>query len=91
MGSSGKGKKRTRTYEIVKFDVGSGWVSFHHSLYWLLAELYKSTHLLSEEQFKNEFGGTEFEAYRSLKDVVLRCTGGEKGALAIIDYPLRGA
>jgi E3 ubiquitin-protein ligase UBR1 len=91
MGStSGKGKNRTRTYEVVKFDVADGWVSFHHSLYWLLAELYKSTHLLSEEQFRSEFDGTEFRAYQSLRDVVLRCAGGEKGVLALLDYPLRG-
>ncbi|KAJ3507306.1 hypothetical protein NMY22_g16971 [Coprinellus aureogranulatus] len=90
MGStSGKGKNRTRTYEVVKFDVADGWVSFHHSMYWLLAELYKSTHLLSDEQFRSEFGGTEFRAYGSLRDVVLRCAGGEKGALALLDYPLR--
>jgi E3 ubiquitin-protein ligase UBR1 len=72
MGSShgGKGKKRSRVYEVVKFDVADGWVSFYHSLYWLLAELYKSTHLLSDEQFESEFGKAQFGVYKSLRDVV---------------------
>lgn len=83
-------KARTKLYEVVRFDVAEGWVSFHHSLHWLLAELFKSTHLLSEPHLKEEFGGTEFEEYRSLKDIVVRCAGSEKAVLAIIDYPLRG-
>jgi hypothetical protein len=83
-------KARTKLYEVVRFDVAEGWVSFHHSLHWLLAELFKSTHLLSEPRLKEEFGGTEFEEYRSLKDIVVRCAGSDKAVLAIIDYPLRG-
>ncbi|EAU93649.2 hypothetical protein CC1G_02879 [Coprinopsis cinerea okayama7 len=82
-------RARTKTYEVVRFDVAEGWVSFHHSLHWLLAELFKSTHLLSEEKLREEFGGTEFDEYRSVRDVVLRCAGGEKAVLAIIDFPLR--
>lgn len=90
MGSShgGKGKKRSGVYKVVKFDVADGWVSFHHSLYCLLAELFKSTHLLSDEQFQSKLGGTQFGVYKNLRDVVVRCAGGE--VLAIIDFPLRG-
>ncbi|TFK28429.1 hypothetical protein FA15DRAFT_584399 [Coprinopsis marcescibilis] len=82
-------RDRTNTYEIVRFDVAEGWVSFHHSLHWLLAELFKSTHLLSEERLQQEFGNTEFSEYKSMKDIVWRCAGGEQAILAIIDFPLR--
>jgi hypothetical protein len=36
-------------YTIVEFDVLERWVSFHHSLHWLLAKLLKNVDLLSEE------------------------------------------
>ncbi|KAF7331631.1 E3 ubiquitin-protein ligase [Mycena kentingensis (nom. inval.)] len=35
-----------KNYSIVKFDVSSGAVSFHHSLHWLLAELLKHVEVL---------------------------------------------
>ena len=40
-------------YTIVDFDVLDGWVSFHHSLHWLLAELLKNVDMLSEESVKS--------------------------------------
>ncbi|KAJ7073950.1 hypothetical protein C8F01DRAFT_1242237 [Mycena amicta] len=38
--------RRRYTYTLVKFDVSSGLVSFHHSLHWLLAELLKHVDVL---------------------------------------------
>jgi E3 ubiquitin-protein ligase UBR1 len=69
-------------YHIVKFDVMDGWVSFHHSLHWLLAELFKHVHLLNQDRLK-EVGQS------SVQDVVLRNTN-EKAIQTVIDFPLRG-
>jgi E3 ubiquitin-protein ligase UBR1 len=69
-------------YECVKFDVAEGWVSFHHSLHWLLAELCKHADLLDAERLR-EVG------LSGLRDVFLRCAS-ERAILTIIDFPLRG-
>ncbi|EKM76991.1 hypothetical protein AGABI1DRAFT_77775 [Agaricus bisporus var. burnettii JB137-S8] len=69
------------SYNIVKFDVLEGWVSFHHSLHWLLAELLKHTQLLSPEAL-TEVGCED------LRGVFLeRAT--EQAVLTIVDFPLR--
>jgi E3 ubiquitin-protein ligase UBR1 len=70
------------TYAVVDFDVMEGWVSFHHSLQWLLAELFKHVEKLSEESLR-ELG------LRSIRDILLR-NASEKAVLSIIDFPLRG-
>ena len=70
-------------HEVVKFDVMEGWVSFHHSLHWLLAELFKHVDLLSDGSL-NEVG------LGGLKDVVLR-NASEQAWLTVIDFPLRGS
>ncbi|KAG9075952.1 hypothetical protein FS749_012321, partial [Ceratobasidium sp. UAMH 11750] len=41
-----------REHQVLKFDVASEWVSFHHSLHWLLAELFKHEELLEDEKLK---------------------------------------
>ncbi|EMD41464.1 hypothetical protein CERSUDRAFT_146440 [Gelatoporia subvermispora B] len=71
----------SRGYRVVEFDVLEGWVSFHHSLQWLLAELIKHVDILSEDSLQ-EVGLT------SLRDVCLR-NASEQAVLTIIDYPLR--
>lgn len=70
------------TYEIVEFDVMEGWVSFHHSLQWLLAELFKHVDILDEVQLR-EVG------LSSLREVCLR-NASVQAIQTIIDYPLRG-
>ena len=37
-------------YKTVDFDVSEGWVSFHHALHWLLAELCRQVGLLIESR-----------------------------------------
>jgi E3 ubiquitin-protein ligase UBR1 len=69
-------------YHIIEFDVMEGWVSFHHSLHWLLAELFKHVNILSEDSLK-EVG------LSSVRDVVLR-NASERAMLTVIDFPLRG-
>ena len=69
-------------YSIVKFDVADGWVSFHHALHWLLAELFKHVHLLTEERLR-EVGRS------SLREVVLRTANGQ-AIQTVVDFPLRG-
>lgn len=69
-------------YDIVDFDVLDGWVSFHHSLQWLLAELFKHVDILSEDSLQ-EVGLT------SIRDVCLR-NASAQAIQTIIDYPLRG-
>ncbi|KAG9039114.1 hypothetical protein FRB95_012825 [Tulasnella sp. JGI-2019a] len=68
-------------YQIIQFDVLAQWVSFHHSLHWLLAELFKHVHLLSDEPLA-EVG------MKSLREVVLR-NASERAVLTVIDFPLR--
>ncbi|KAG8874612.1 hypothetical protein FRB97_005779 [Tulasnella sp. 331] len=68
-------------YQIIQFDVLSQWVSFHHSLHWLLAELFKHVHLLSDDPLA-EVG------MKSLREVVLR-NASERAVLTVVDFPLR--
>jgi E3 ubiquitin-protein ligase UBR1 len=69
-------------YQIVEFDVLEGWVSFHHSLHWLLAELFKHVNRLTEPSLA-EIGLT------SVRDIILRHAS-EQAILTVIDFPLRG-
>ncbi|KAG6810828.1 hypothetical protein H0H92_010152 [Tricholoma furcatifolium] len=68
-------------YQVIKFDVLEGWVSFHHSLHWLLAELFKHVDLLSDESLANI-------GIRSMCDVLLQQVN-DRAVLTIIDFPLR--
>lgn len=70
------------TYEIIEFDVLEGWVSFHHSLHWLLAELFKHIDLLTEHSLSKV-------GLRNIRDVLLQ-RANDKAILTIIDFPLRG-
>lgn len=70
------------TYKIIDFDVMDGSISFHHSLQWLLAELFKHVDILDEEKLRAA-------EYSSLRDVCLRHVN-EDALLTVIDYPLRG-
>ncbi|KAJ7650236.1 hypothetical protein FB45DRAFT_986384 [Roridomyces roridus] len=68
-------------YQVVKFDVLEGWVSFHHSLHWLLAELFKHVDRLDEQSLR-EIGLT------SVRDIITRHAS-EQAILTVIDFPLR--
>lgn len=65
----------------VDFDIMEGWVSFHHSLHWLLAELFKHVNLLSDEALQ-PYG------YVSMLDSI-RNTYSMDDILGLIDFPLR--
>jgi E3 ubiquitin-protein ligase UBR1 len=71
------------SYHTVDFDVLEGWVSFHHSLHWLLAELFKHVDLLANEKMRNAgvVGGIGASLIQHF---------GEMSVLTLIDYPLRG-
>ncbi|KAM5534387.1 hypothetical protein V8D89_011980 [Ganoderma adspersum] len=69
------------TYKIINFDVMDGSISFHHSLQWLLAELFKHVDILDESLLKTV-------GLQSLRDVCLG-KASEEAMLTIIDYPLR--
>ncbi|KAF4623369.1 hypothetical protein D9613_001400 [Agrocybe pediades] len=69
-------------YKTLSFDVSEGWVSFHHSLHWLLAELLKHVDLLGEESLRS-VGIT-----RGLREVFGRGAS-EQALLTIVDFPLR--
>ncbi|KAI9059537.1 hypothetical protein FKP32DRAFT_1596096 [Trametes sanguinea] len=69
------------TYKIIDFDVMDGSISFHHSLLWLLAELFKHVDILDESSLRTA-------GYANLKDVCLRHAN-EEALLTVIDYPLR--
>ncbi|KAF8837246.1 hypothetical protein BDN67DRAFT_1014026 [Paxillus ammoniavirescens] len=68
-------------YTIVDFDVLEGWVSFHHSLHWLLAELMKHVDILSEESLLQV-------GVASVQEVFMRIAT-EPAILTMIDFPLR--
>ena len=59
-----------------------GWVSFHHSLQWLLAELFKHVDILDEVQLRTV-------GLSSIREVCLR-NASSQAIQTIIDYPLRG-
>lgn len=69
-------------YSTIQFDVLSQWVSFHHSLHWLLAELFKHVHLLTGEKLRDI-------GFKSLREVILR-NASERAMLTVVDFPLRG-
>ena len=69
-------------YTIIDFDVLEGWVSFHHSLHWLLAELLKNVDILSEESLSRV-------GVASVRDLFMRIAT-EDAILTLIDFPLRG-
>ncbi|KAH9891170.1 hypothetical protein C8Q73DRAFT_703209 [Cubamyces lactineus] len=69
------------TYKIIDFDVMDGSISFHHSLQWLLAELFKHIDVLDEQPL-------HAAGYDSLRDVCMRHVS-EEALLTVIDYPLR--
>ncbi|KAF8879924.1 hypothetical protein BD779DRAFT_1550399 [Infundibulicybe gibba] len=68
-------------YRIIQFDVLDGWVSFHHSLHWLLSELFKHVDKLSEQSLQ-EIG------LSSLREILLREVS-EQAIMTVIDFPLR--
>ena len=69
-------------YHVVEFDVLEGWVSFHHSLHWLLADLFKHVDLLTEEALRPA-------GFYSLREVMMFNVS-EQAILTLIDFPLRG-
>ena len=71
-----------KTVGVVDFDIMEGWISFHHSLHWLLAELLKHVNLLSDEALKPH-------GYDCLRHV-FKCRVSYLDILTIIDFPLRG-
>ncbi|EGN92926.1 hypothetical protein SERLA73DRAFT_163768 [Serpula lacrymans var. lacrymans S7.3] len=68
-------------YTIIDFDVLNGWISFHHSLHWLLADLLKHVDILSEDSLKQV-------GLASVRDIFMR-NASEQAVLTIIDFPLR--
>ncbi|KIK56391.1 hypothetical protein GYMLUDRAFT_1016120 [Collybiopsis luxurians FD-317 M1] len=70
-------------YQIVKFDVLEGWVSFHHSLHWLLAELFKHVDVLEDGRLRREAG-----LEGGIRDVVTRVAS-DHAVLTVVDFPLR--
>jgi E3 ubiquitin-protein ligase UBR1 len=69
-------------YQIIEFDVLEGWVSFHHSLHWLLAELFKHVDRLTEDSLAGI-------GLKSVREIILRHAS-EQAILTVVDFPLRG-
>ncbi|KAF8653558.1 hypothetical protein AX16_003895 [Volvariella volvacea WC 439] len=69
-------------YRTVEFDVLDGWVSFHHSLHWLLAEMFKHVHLLTEEKLMQDLG------VGSVREMILK-RANEDSVKTVVDFPLR--
>jgi E3 ubiquitin-protein ligase UBR1 len=69
-------------YQVIDFNVLEGWVSFHNAPHWLLAELFKQTHLLGESQLAPL-------QLSNLKEAISRKFN-ETAILQIIEFPLRG-
>jgi E3 ubiquitin-protein ligase UBR1 len=60
-----------------------GWVSFHHALNWLLAELFKHVGGLDDTALREA-------GYSSVRDIIVR-QASEQAILPIIDFSLRGS
>jgi hypothetical protein len=71
-----------RHFTPYPLDVSEGWVSFHHALLWLLAELCKHVGWLTEEKLR------AVGVQGGLKGVFLRMD--EQAMLNVMDFPLRG-
>lgn len=71
-----------KTFQIIDFDIMEGWISFHHSLHWLLAELLKHTNSLSDDSLQQA-------GFKNVRDVILR-NASDPAVLTLIDFPLRG-
>lgn len=69
-------------YHVIDFNVLSGWVSFHNSPHWLLAELFKQAHLLGEQALADA-------QLPNLRATILRQFD-QSAILQIIEFPLRG-
>ena len=69
-------------YNLVDFNVMEGWVSFHHSLHWLLAELFKHVDILSTPSLHT------LGFYKPRDFLLARYS--EEGLMTVFDYPLRG-
>ncbi|CAG8598717.1 10072_t:CDS:10 [Funneliformis mosseae] len=82
------------SFRVVKFEVSSQPVSFHHPLNWFLAELLENVNLLDDELLKQHgFGsfqsmmmGFDFENNEELGAIVQRV---KEKILGVFDYPLR--
>ncbi|CAJ0823623.1 3994_t:CDS:10 [Entrophospora sp. SA101] len=81
------------TYRVIKFDVSSQPVSFHHPLHWFLAQLIENVELLDEDLLKQN-GWDSFQNMvmdinsENADDSSIVIRAREK-MLAILDYPLR--
>jgi E3 ubiquitin-protein ligase UBR1 len=71
----------SKKFTVIDFDVLTGWVSFHHSEHWLLAELLKHVDQLSPKALAPT-------GYSSLKEVLQ--TGSPNDFLVVLEFPLRG-
>lgn len=69
-------------FQVIDFDVLTGWVSFHHSEHWLLAELLKRVEILTTEKL-NPLGVSNF------KEMLLQAVP-EKDLQIVMEFPLRG-
>ena len=80
------------SFRVVKFEVASQPVSFHHPIHWFLAELLENVNLLDDELLKQHGLGSfqsmimGFDA-EELSAVVQRV---REKILGVFDYPLRG-
>ncbi|TDL22308.1 hypothetical protein BD410DRAFT_256866 [Rickenella mellea] len=70
-----------KAVQVVHFDVLEGWISFHHSLHWLLAELFKHVDLLDDDTLKEA-------GFDNIRQVILR-NASDPAVLTLIDFPLR--
>lgn len=71
------------TYHVIAFDVLTGWISFHNSPHWLLAELFKQIHLLEDKSVSENL------SLPNLKSA-LAANFEPSAILRVIEFPLRG-
>ncbi|KAK7453361.1 E3 ubiquitin-protein ligase ubr1 [Stygiomarasmius scandens] len=89
------GTETERKWNVIKFDVSSGWISFHHSLHWLFAELMKHTELLTWEKLElfgitpSTLSSSSQNQSQSPLTPLLLTTLSPPALLTILDFPLR--
>ncbi|KAI9304495.1 hypothetical protein BJ944DRAFT_202608 [Cunninghamella echinulata] len=76
-------------FDVIKYDVSSQPVSFHHPLHWLLAGLLEHAYILTEDVLKEAGWPTDFYQAISLFSTTNNESDSHDMLLPILEYPIR--
>ncbi|CAO3609919.1 unnamed protein product [Cunninghamella blakesleeana] len=76
-------------FDVIKYDVSSQPVSFHHPLHWLLAGLLEHAHILTEDVLKGAGWSTDFYQAITFFSMPNNESSSRDILLPILEYPIR--